>query len=1032
MTHVGAGGEHSFAVTSDGTAYGWGRNYEGGLGDGTTATRTTPTPVLMLSDPPMLQGGDRHSLAVGPASGAWGWGYNNSGQVGDGTTTLRTEPTPIPALSDIIAVAAGSYHSLALASDGSIYVWGSNYYGALGDGTSVDRLSPVKISEGEAWRVATPTFNPNGGSFTANRTVAVQVLTPGAEIHYTTNGVDPTGGDPSVAPGGSVLVDRSLVLKARAFKAGMPESPVASAAFVMTVPTPWLSKNSGTYNAPQTVTITSALSGAEIHYTTNGLEPTPSDPVIASGASVLVDVTQTLKAKAWRPGWTESTTRSNTYTLAVGTPTLAPGGGSYSVAQAVTVATVTPGATLTYTLDGREPTAADAQVVSGAALLVDRTLTLRVGGFRFGWSDSAVTSAGYFFMAGMAATPTFSPVPGSYSEAQEVALASATPGATIRYTTDGSDPGPSSPVYTGPLTVDGSITVKARAYGADLAPSPTATGAYTINLSGAVVTPTFSPSPGQFTTGRAVTIASSTPGATLRYTTTGDDPTVSDTEITSGNSTAVDRTMVLKAKGWKDGLTESGVRSGFYVVTGSLAAAPSSLLALQGDGTVVGWGANNYGQLGDGTTVSTNIPVLASGLSDVVAIAAGQRHSVALRADGKVFCWGDNDKGQLGDGTTTDSHVPQEVPGLSGVVAIAAGDNHTLAVKADGTAWAWGNNGSRQLGDGTTTTRLSPVPISGLSNVTSVAGGLNHSLALTADGQVWGWGAGGQTGDGTTTARATPVPVIGLSGVSRIWAGQWFSLALKTDGLGVGSLWGWGSNDFGQLATGDTASRTSPVHILDGVTSVGAGSNHTLAIKQDGSLWAWGGGAGYWGRLGDGARVNRFAPVQVWGLRDIVVAAGCAMYSAAIRADGTVFTWGYNIGATYSDTPVPVPELSLVDNAWLTQDVDADGLSAWGEWQSGCDPLVSDSNGDGIRDGTSVELGLSCWNPDLDGDGISNSEEGLAGTSPWTADTDEDGVPDGADCAPLDPTRSACPVDPDDHTPPVITILEPPNATPLP
>jgi hypothetical protein len=318
--------------------------------------------------------------------------------------------------------------------------------------------------------------------------------------------------------------------------------------------------------------------------------------------------------------------------------------------------------------------------------------------------------------------------------------------------------------------------------------------------------------------------------------------------------------------------------------------------------------------------------------------------------------------------------------------------------------------------------------------VVSVAGGRYHSLALTNDGEVWAWGWNnqGQIGDGTTQVRSTPVPVTVMTGISRIEAGQFFSLALQTDGLEAGTLWGWGDNGYGQIAAGDSGRRDSPVQILDGVTDMSAGLLHALAIRQNGSLWAWGAGAGYRGRLGDGARVNRFSPVQVRGLRNAVVVAGGDNYSAAVRFDGKVFTWGLNIGDTYSDIPVPEPDLNLVDSSWLTDDFDGDGLSGWGEFQHGCDPVTFDTNGDGLGDGTSVALGMSCSSPDLDSDGLRNSDEISGGTSPWDADTDDDGAPDGTDCAPLDPTRWECPNNPADTTPPIITILEPADATPLP
>jgi hypothetical protein len=157
----------------------------------------------------------------------------------------------------------------------------------------------------------------------------------------------------------------------------------------------------------------------------------------------------------------------------------------------------------------------------------------------------------------------------------------------------------------------------------------------------------------------------------------------------------------------------------------------------QAGGTVLAWGFNFDGELGNGTSgyfTESSTPVPVSGLSGVVTVAGGYDHSLALRSDGTVWAWGSNSFGQLGNGTTTNSPTPVPVSGLSGVVAVAGGMDHSLALRSDGTVWAWGSNYWGQLGNGTTTDSLTPVQVGGLSGVVDVAGKRQKSLALKSDG----------------------------------------------------------------------------------------------------------------------------------------------------------------------------------------------------------------------------------------------------------------------------------------------------------
>ena len=149
--------------------------------------------------------------------------------------------------------------------------------------------------------------------------------------------------------------------------------------------------------------------------------------------------------------------------------------------------------------------------------------------------------------------------------------------------------------------------------------------------------------------------------------------------------------------------------------TPQIAAGYSHTVALKSDGTVWAWGDNSYGQLGESpyTIIKRTTPVQVSSkiLNSVTAVAAGSGHTIALRSDGTVLAWGYNSYGQLGDGTTTWRDTPVQVSGLSGVTAIAGGSFYTVALKSDGTVWAWGDNSSGQLGDGTTTNSTTPVQV---------------------------------------------------------------------------------------------------------------------------------------------------------------------------------------------------------------------------------------------------------------------------------------------------------------------------------
>ena len=357
---------------------------------------------------------------------------------------------------------------------------------------------------------------------------------------------------------------------------------------------------------------------------------------------------------------------------------------------------------------------------------------------------------------------------------------------------------------------------------------------------------------------------------------------------------------------------------------GKIVADSGYSMAILPDGNLWGWGANDFYELGDGTTDTHIEPIMI--MSDVVDVKTSNGQTMVLKTDGGLWGWAGAESSEYAGCTLTPSFIMDDVAFFTFIPYYF----QAIAIKNDGSLWTWGTNYEGRLGNGATTAELLPIKLMDDALTASIQ--FTYTMVIKTDGSLWTWGKG-RLGDGSTTERLTPVKI--MEDVRTVSTGSSFTMASKTDG----TLWAWGNNSKGQIGDGSTTERLTPVKIMNDIHSITARVDSAYAIKTDGSLWVWGSNTDQ--RLGTGTSHNMPSPTKIMENVDMVLPIG--QHALAIETDGSIWAWGTNLGideAYASPKKILDDVVDVASSNLQTVAVRKDG-SIW-EWDN-CYTFVNES-----------------------------------------------------------------------------------------
>jgi alpha-tubulin suppressor-like RCC1 family protein len=327
-------------------------------------------------------------------------------------------------------------------------------------------------------------------------------------------------------------------------------------------------------------------------------------------------------------------------------------------------------------------------------------------------------------------------------------------------------------------------------------------------------------------------------------------------------------------------------------------------MGIKSDGTLWAWGYNTSGQLGDLTTRNRLSPVQIGTDTNWSDVSCGQQHTIALKTNGTIWAWGLNMTGQLGLGNFDLTTSPQQIGTDSNWSKVFTGFAYSMAIKSDGSLWAWGDNGYGQLGTGSTSYSINvPTRIGTETNWNQVSLGDDFVIGLKNDGNLWSWGRNnyGQLGNNSNINALVPAQIPGTSNNwLKISSGNYHTLALKNDG----TLWSWGYNSSGQL--GAASPNTIIIPTLVGTatnwSNISAGDYYSLASKNDNTLFAM--GQNSYGQYGNGNNNASTSPILINSLPNIINFEASGMTTLILKSNGELWTSGKNNAGQLGDGTV--------------------------------------------------------------------------------------------------------------------------------